>query len=96
MCPEYLIFSSGSEVHAAVGAAKMLEKDGHSVCVVSVASWELFDKQSEIYKKSILDRKAGLRVSVEAGVGHGWQKFTGNDGLIILIWVGLILLIFAM
>ncbi len=80
---DYLFFATGSEVHAAAGAARMLEKEGHSVCVASVISWELFDLQDENYKKSILGRRAGLRISVEAGVGHGWQKFTGNDGLII-------------
>jgi transketolase len=80
---DYMIFATGSEVHAAVGAAKLLEKEGRSVCVVSVTSWELFDKQDENYRKSILERTAGRRVSVEAGIGLGWQKFTGNDGLII-------------
>jgi transketolase len=76
-------FASGSEVHATVSAAKMLEEEGHSVRVFSVPSWELFDNQPSEYRKSILDSQSGLRVSVEAGSGSGWQKFVGGDGLII-------------
>lgn len=77
------IFASGSEVHPAVGAAKMLEKDGLLVRVISVPSWELFDNQNEEYQKMITKGKAQLKVSVEAGRGLGWQKFVGNEGLII-------------
>jgi len=77
------IYSTGSEIHSAVGAAKKLENDGLKLRVISVPSWELFDLQDDIYKYMILHSDAGLRVSVEAGVGLGWQKFVGNDGLII-------------
>jgi transketolase len=77
------IYSTGSEIHPSVGAAKKLENDGLKVRVTSVPSWELFDAQDDIYKYMILKSNAGLRVSVEAGVGLGWQKFVGNDGLII-------------
>jgi transketolase len=77
------IFATGSEIHPAVGAAKMLEKDGLLVRVISVPSWELFDKQDEAYQKMITNGNAQLKVSVEAGRGLGWQKFVGNDGLII-------------
>jgi transketolase len=48
-----------------------------------VPSWELFDKQPEEYRKQFLKNEARLKVSVEAGVGSGWQKFIGNDGLMI-------------
>jgi transketolase len=77
------IYSTGSEIHPSVGAAKILENDGLKVRVTSVPSWELFDAQDDIYKYMILNSDAGLRVSVETGVGLGWQKFVGNDGLII-------------
>jgi transketolase len=77
------IFSTGSDIHAAVGAAKKLEKDGLTVRVISVPSWELFEKQDDSYKVVILGNGASLKVSVEAGVGLGWQRFVGNDGLII-------------
>ena len=77
------IFASGSEINISLQAAKMLEKDGRSVRVISVPSWELFDKQDENYKNSILNGNADVKVSVEAGVGNGWQKFVGSNGLII-------------
>lgn len=77
------IFATGSEIHPAVGAARMLEKDELLVRVISVPCWELFDKQDEAYQKMITNGKAQLKVSVEAGRGLGWQKFVGNDGLII-------------
>jgi transketolase len=77
------IFASGSEINISIKAAQMLEKNGNSVRVFSVPSWELFDTQDEEYKRLVLNGKAKLKVSVEAGVGLGWQKFIGNDGLII-------------
>ncbi len=77
------IFTTGSEIHPSVGAAKLLEADGKTVRVISVPSWELFDDQDENYKQMILENKALLKVSVEAGIGLGWQKFVGRGGLII-------------
>ncbi|MCK4903557.1 MAG: transketolase, partial [Candidatus Marinimicrobia bacterium] len=77
------IYASGSEINTSVKAAKILEKDGLSVRLFSVPSWELFDAQDENYKNSVLNGKAKLKVSVEAGVGLGWQKFIGKDGLTI-------------
>ncbi len=77
------IFATGSEIHAAVGAAKMLEEGGLNTRVISLPSWELFDEQDKDYQNSILNGIARLKVSVEAGRGLGWQRFVGKDGLII-------------
>ena len=44
-------------------------------------SWELFDEQSDSYKKDVIGTTESLKVSIEAGVTTGWQKFTGSDGL---------------
>lgn len=77
------IFASGSEINPSFIAAQKLETEGYSVRLISVPSWELFDRQDDEYKKFILDCKANLKVSVEAGVGLGWQKFVGQNGLII-------------
>jgi len=77
------IFASGSEINLSIKAAMMLEKNGNTVRVISVPCWELFDKQDDNYKKTIISSEAKLKVSVEAGVGSGWQKFVGTDGLII-------------
>jgi len=77
------IFSTGSEIHPSMGAAKKLENDGLKVRVISVPSWEIFEAQDDSYKTLILNNNANLKVSVEAGVGLGWQRFVGNEGLII-------------
>jgi len=77
------IFATGSEIHPSVGAARLLEKEGISVRVISVPSWELFALQDRDYQKTIKEGEADLKVSVEAGSGLGWQIFVGNDGLII-------------
>ncbi len=78
--PEIILIATGSEVHLAVAAAKLL--DNYKVRVVSMPSVELFDEQPEDYKKSILPDKVKYRVAVEAGVSLGWQKYTGLDGWI--------------
>jgi transketolase len=80
---DIVIYASGSEINPSVKSAEKFEADGHSVCVVSVPSWELFDNQPDEYRKQFLKNKAKLKVSVEAGVGSGWQKFIGNEGLMI-------------
>jgi transketolase len=77
------MFATGSEINPSFVAAERLEKDGYSVRLISVPSWELFDRQAEDYKDSILFGEADVKVSVEAGVGLGWQKFVGQKGLII-------------
>jgi transketolase len=80
---DIIIYATGSEIHPAVGAAKKLQQDGLKVRVVSVPSWEIFENQDKEYKKRILSDDADLKVSLEAGAGLGWQRFVGQDGLII-------------
>ncbi|MBJ7449786.1 MAG: transketolase [Parachlamydiales bacterium] len=75
-------FATGSEVSLALDAAKELEKRGKKVRVVSMPCWELFEKQSDDYKKSILCGDF-VRVAVEAGVSQGWHRFIGWDGITI-------------
>ena len=77
------IFCSGSEIHPSTEAAQLLEDDGLKVRVISVPSWKLFQQQSQDYREKILNNQAGLKVSVEAGIGLGWEYFVGNNGLII-------------
>jgi transketolase len=78
-----LIIATGSEIHPAVGAARVLADQGIAVRVVSLPSWELFEQQGDTYRKSVLGEGYDLRVSVEAGVSLGWQKFVGENGLSI-------------
>ncbi len=78
--PDIIIYSSGSEIHLALDAKKALDK--FKVRVVNMFSWELFDEQSAEYKNTIFDPSfKGLRVSIEAGITMGWERFTGLDGL---------------
>jgi transketolase len=82
---ELILMASGSEVQLCVEAAKKLMEEGRSVRVVSFASWELFAKQDEAYRESVLPRDVKARVAVEAGTGFGWERFAGCDGRIISI-----------
>jgi transketolase len=81
--PEIILMSSGSELQFTLEAAKLLENDGIKVSVVSFPSWELFDEQSSEYKNSVLPNEVTMRIAVEAGVGQGWHKYTGRNGLVI-------------
>ena len=73
------IFCSGSEVWVALDVANLLTQ--FKTRVVNMVSWELFDEQSDSYKKDVIGSSKSLKVSIEAGVTTGWQKFTGLDGL---------------
>ena len=73
------IFCSGSEVWVALEVAEKLSN--LKVRVVNIPCWELFDKQSEEYKINVLGDSNSLKVSIEAGITMGWQKFTGTNGL---------------
>jgi transketolase len=81
--PEWIVFATGSEVSLAEGvAAKLEEKLGSGkVRVVSVPSWELFFEQSPAYQAEVLAWNITKRISIEAGVTTGWQRFTGAGGL---------------
>lgn len=76
-----VLLATGSEVEVAIKVAAELEAKGLGADVVSVPCWELFDEQDAAYKADLLPADA-LKVSVEAGVTLGWQKYIG-DGLAI-------------
>ena len=75
---EVALLSSGSELEIAFDAARQLEADGKAVRVVSLPSWELFAAQTPAYQQEVLPPDA-LKVSVEAGVTQGWERWIGND-----------------
>jgi len=76
------IFASGSEVEIALEARGKIEAMGRTVRVVSVPSFELFERQSEEYKRAILG-DSPVKLAIEAGVRQGWDRFIGNDGVFI-------------
>ena len=81
--PELIIIASGSEVQLAIGAAEALQADGIAARAVSMPSWELFERQSDAYRDSVLPAAASARVSVEAGVTLGWERYLGSRGIAV-------------
>ncbi len=75
---ELALISSGSELELAYDAAQQLARNGAAVRVVSLPSWELFSAQPSAYQQNVLPSSA-LKLSVEAGVTQGWERWVGND-----------------
>jgi transketolase len=75
-----VLLATGSEVAVALDTAAALEQQGIGADVISVPCQELFNRQDAAYKADILPAGV-LTVSVEAGVTHGWERYTGTDGL---------------
>lgn len=82
--PDITLVASGSEVALAMTSAEKLEQEGVKTRVVSLPSWELFDQQPASYRDSVLI-PGSKRVSLEAGVSAGWQKYVGDQGRVISI-----------
>ena len=81
--PDVILIATGSEVHVAIEASRILAEQNISARVVSAPCLEWFEEQSDSYKESILPKNLRARVSIEAGVGAGWQKYVGDNGEII-------------
>lgn len=77
--PEVVLIGTGSEVQLAVEARETLQEQGIATRVVSAPCLEWFDAQDESYRNEVLPTEA-LRVSIEAGVEQGWQKYTSGHG----------------
>jgi transketolase len=78
--PDVVLIGTGSEVQLAMGAREILAADGVAARVVSMPSWELFERQPANYRDEVLPPAMEARVSVEAGVTNGWQQFVGLRG----------------
>jgi transketolase len=78
--PEVILIGTGSEVAVALEARELLGERGVSARVVSMPSWEIFDAQEGEYKDSVLPPSVEARVSVEAGVPVGWERYVGFRG----------------
>lgn len=81
--PDIILIGRGSEVHIAHEAYTVLANEGVKVRLVSMPSWDLFEKQGAAYKESVLPRSVTRRVSIEAGVTLGWDKYVGSEGVTI-------------
>ena len=78
--PDVIIMASGSEVSLAVDAKKVLADEGMDVRVVSMPSMDIFERQSDEYKESVLPKACRKRVAVEALSDFGWGRYVGLDG----------------
>ncbi len=78
--PDAILIGTGSELSLVVEAKAELKAKGVDARVVSMPSWELFEKQSAEYKESVLPKSVTNRVSVEAGSTFGWGKYVGSEG----------------
>ena len=73
--PEMILMASGSEVGLIMDAAQKLHEEGKGVRVVSFPSWELFERQDEAYKESVLPKNLTARLAVEAAATFGWERY---------------------
>lgn len=81
--PDVILIGTGSEVHIALEAGKKLAEEGIKVRVVSLPSWELFDRQPADYRESVLPSAVRTRVAVEAGIKLGWEHYVGLEGVVV-------------
>jgi transketolase len=81
--PELLMIATGSEVEITLAAAQKLGEEGTNVRVVSMPSWELFEKQDAAYQESVLPDACEKRMAVEAGTSFGWERYVGRDGSLV-------------
>ncbi len=81
--PDVILISTGSELSLALDAAYVLSNDKIKVRVVSMPSWEIFDRQCLEYRMSVLPPEVKARVAVEAGLRLGWEHYVGLEGIII-------------
>jgi transketolase len=81
--PDVILIGTGSEVHIALEAGKLLQDKGIGARVVSLPSWELFDGQPWEYRDEVLPRNIRARVSIEAATPLGWERYVGLEGTAI-------------
>jgi transketolase len=81
--PEVILLATGSEVSLCISAYEQLTAAGTKARVVSMPSWDIFEKQSDAYKNQVLPPAVKARVSVEEAATLGWDRYVGPAGIII-------------
>ncbi len=76
--PDVILIGTGSELQLAVAAAPVLESEGIATRVVSMPSWEFFASQSESYREEILPQSIPVRISIEAAISLGWERYASH------------------
>lgn len=80
---EVILIGTGSELATAMAGADLLRAKDYKVRVVSMPSWDLFERQSAEYRESVLPAACSRRIAVEAGSSFGWQRYLGTTGLML-------------
>lgn len=78
--PDLLLLATGSEVSLCLNACEQLMKEGIKCRVVSMPSWEIFEKQDENYRNSVIPPDVLARISVEQASTFGWERYVGLQG----------------
>lgn len=81
--PEIILLASGSEVSLCLQAYETLLQKGIATRVVSMPSWEIFEKQDNSYKESVLPRSITARIAIEQASTFGWERYVGTEGKIL-------------
>jgi transketolase len=81
--PDVILMATGSEVHLCVEAFEKLSAEGIKARVVSMPSWDLFEKQDDAYKKSVFPPDITARVSIEMASTFGWERYVGLKGKVL-------------
>ena len=81
--PDLIFIGTGSEVHLCLDAYEELSKEGINCRVVSMPSWELFEKQEQSYRDAVLPPEIKARIAIEQASTFGWERYVGLDGIVI-------------
>ncbi|PYX86647.1 MAG: transketolase [Acidobacteria bacterium] len=81
--PDVILMGTGSEISLCVDAYEKLNAEGVKTRVVSMPSWDIFEHQSEEYRKQVLPPNVRARVAVEQASTFGWAQYVGTDGVVI-------------
>jgi transketolase len=81
--PEVILIGTGSEVSLCVDAYEKLKAEGIKARIVSMPSWDLFEKQDQAYRDQVFPPSVTARVAVEEGSTLGWSKYVGPKGKVI-------------
>jgi transketolase len=81
--PQVVLMATGSEVYLCIDAYERLKAEGIRARVVSMPSWELFERQDKTYRNLVLPPEVTARVAVEQASGMGWAHYAGDEGSII-------------
>ena len=77
--PELIFIATGSEVSLAIRTAELMSDK--QIRVISMPCMEIFNKQSDDYKNMLLPKRGCLKITIEAGITAGWEKYSGLNGL---------------